>query len=61
MYGREWVGICLKERIMEELKRCPFCGEIPKCGVEFYESHGAEVKLAAVVKCTGCGIRKNKI
>ena len=46
---------------MEELKRCPFCGEIPKCGVEFYESHGAEVELAAVVKCTGCGIRKTEI
>lgn len=45
----------------EELKSCPFCGSIPKCGVEFYSSCGAEVKLSAVVECTGCGIRKREI
>jgi hypothetical protein len=46
---------------MEELKPCPFCGCMPKCGTEFYESHGAEVKLAAIVECTGCGIKKRVI
>ena len=46
---------------MSELKTCPFCGSIPQCGVEFYESCGAEVKLAAVVECTGCGVRKREI
>lgn len=46
---------------MIELKPCPFCGGIPNCGVEFYESRGAEVRLAAVVECTGCGIRKREI
>ena len=40
------------------LKPCPFCGSIPNCGVEFYSSCGAEVKLSAVVECSGCGIRK---
>ena len=46
---------------MSELKPCPFCGSIPQCGVEFYESRGTEIKLAATVKCTGCGIRKTNI
>ena len=46
---------------MTELKPCPFCGSIPQCGVDFYESRGTEVKLAAIVECTGCGIRKKKI
>ena len=46
---------------MSELKPCPFCGSIPQCGVAFYESCGTQIKLAATVECTGCGIRKNKI
>ena len=46
---------------MPELKPCPFCGSIPKSGVEFYESCGAELKLSAVVECTGCGVRKQVI
>ena len=47
--------------MMEELKPCPFCGSIPQCGTEFYESRGSEVKLAATVKCTGCGVGKRVI
>ena len=43
---------------MSELKPCPFCGAMPQVGVDFYESHGTEIKLAATVECTGCGIRK---
>lgn len=46
---------------MSELKPCPFCGSIPQCGVDFYESCGSNVKLAAIVECTGCGISKRKI
>lgn len=46
---------------MNELKPCPFCGSIPQCGVEFYSTYGGEVKLSAVVECTGCGIRKRNI
>lgn len=41
-----------------KVKACPFCGCMPQCGVEFSESYGAEVKLAAVVECTGCGVKK---
>ena len=46
---------------MSELKTCPFCGSIPQCGVEFYESCGTEIRLAATVECTGCGISKREI
>lgn len=46
---------------MNELKPCPFCGCTPRCGVEFYSSSGSEVILAAVVECTGCGIRKREV
>jgi len=46
---------------MEELKPCPFCGNIPTCGTEFYESCGKEIKLTAVVECTVCGVRKRFI
>ena len=46
---------------MGELKPCPFCGSMPQCGTMFYESRGGEVKLAAVVECTGCGVRKRVI
>ncbi len=44
-----------------KLKCCPFCGCKPKSGVEFYESRGGEVKLAAVIKCQKCGIRRIEI
>lgn len=46
---------------MQELKPCPFCGAMPQCGVDFYESFGGEVKLAATVECTGCGISKRVV
>lgn len=46
---------------MEELKRCPFCGQSPICGVEFYESHGSEVKIAAVVRCSHCYIERRVV
>ena len=46
---------------MSELKSCPFCGSIPQCGVEYHSSCGTDVKLSAVIECTGCGIRKRVI
>lgn len=46
---------------MNKLKPCPFCGAIPQSGVDFYGSRGTEIKLAAIVECTGCGICKRVI
>lgn len=43
------------------LKPCPWCGEIPKSGVDFYESCGSEVKLAAIVYCPKCGANRREI
>jgi len=46
---------------MNELKPCPFCGAMPQCGVEFYESSGANIHLAATVRCISCGTSKRTI
>lgn len=46
---------------MDELKSCPFCGAMPQCGVEYAGSCGAEINLAAVVECTGCGTSKRVV
>lgn len=46
---------------MNDLKRCPFCGEAPSSGVEFYESCGGEVKLKAIVYCPKCHINKGYV
>lgn len=46
---------------MPELKPCPFCGAMPRSGVEFYEKCGADIKLSAVVECPSCHIKKREI
>lgn len=43
---------------MTELKPCPFCGESPISGVEFYESCGSNIKLKAIVYCPKCHINR---
>lgn len=42
---------------MHEVKRCPFCGKYPVCGVEYHDSD----HLAAVVRCTECDFDRRKI
>ena len=44
-----------------KLKPCPFCGNQPEVGVEFYESCGSEVKLRAEVWCERCKVGIAKI
>ena len=46
---------------MAELKPCPFCGKYPSSGVEFFESHGTDVKLRATVYCSGCHISRGVV
>lgn len=46
---------------MDDLKRCPFCGEIPSSGVEFCVSCGSEIKLKAIVYCPKCHINRGYI
>lgn len=44
-----------------KLKPCPFCGNQPEAGVEFYESIGGEVKLKAEIWCERCHVGRAKI
>lgn len=44
-----------------KLKPCPFCGNQPEVGVEFYESRGHEVTLKAEVWCERCRVGRAKI
>ena len=47
---------------MTELKPCPFCGQRPVTGVDFYESCGGHsVKLQAVVTCTKCHVSRGVV
>ena len=55
------MAVTIEEKQMNELEPCPFCGAIPQAGVDFYESNGTEIKLEAIVECTGCGIYKRVI
>lgn len=46
----------------ENLKPCPFCGEIPISGIEYYDGgSGDNIRLRAVVYCKGCGANKSAI
>lgn len=45
----------------EELKPCPFCGESPVAGMEFYESCGSVIRLRATVLCKRCNISQSKV
>lgn len=46
---------------MSELKPCPFCGESPIAGMEFYESQGSIIRLKATVLCKRCHISQSKV
>lgn len=46
---------------MDDLKRCPFCGEVPSSGVEFYESCGSDIKLKAIVYCLKCHVSRGTV
>ena len=43
---------------MTELKRCPFCGEIPRTEVEVTKMGGGEDHVDFSVHCTNCGTEK---
>ena len=45
----------------EELKRCPFCGELPRTEVEVTKMGGGEDHVDFSVHCTNCGTEKTVI
>lgn len=46
---------------MKELKPCPFCGNLPQMGCEYYRSSGSYVTLRAVIRCTKCNTEKSVV
>lgn len=46
------------DRMSEELKCCPFCGELPRTEVEVTKMGGGEDHVDFSVHCTNCGTSK---
>lgn len=46
---------------MQEVKKCPFCGESPKVGFEYYSGKDYDrIFFSATVRCT-CGTKKTVV
>ena len=43
---------------VQELKRCPFCGAVPECGVSIRSHSSEDIRLDANVRCPRCGTSK---
>lgn len=43
---------------MDELKRCPFCGELPRTEVRVTKMCGTESRVDFSIHCTNCGVSK---
>lgn len=44
--------------MMDELKRCPFCGMSPRTEVRVTKMGGTEDQIDFSIHCTNCGIDK---
>lgn len=44
--------------MMDELKRCPFCGEFPRTEVRVTKMGGTEDQIDFSIHCTNCGTDK---
>ncbi len=44
--------------MMDELKRCPFCGMSPRTEVRVTKMGGAEDQIDFSIYCTNCGVSK---
>jgi len=44
--------------MMDELKRCPFCGASPRTEVRVAKMGGGEDQIDFSIYCTNCGIDK---
>ena len=44
--------------MMDELKRCPFCGTSPRTEVRVAKMGGGEDQIDFSIHCTNCGISK---
>lgn len=46
---------------MDELKRCPFCGEIPRTEMAVTQMGGPEDRVSFTIRCPSCGVYKTVI
>ena len=46
------------EETMNELKRCPFCGVVPRTELRVTKMGGTEDHIEFAVHCVECGIQK---
>jgi len=44
--------------MMDELKKCPFCGELPRTEVRVTQMGGTESQVDFSIHCINCGISK---
>jgi len=44
--------------MMDELKRCPFCGELPRTEVRVTKMGGTEDQVDFSIHCINCGVSK---
>lgn len=44
--------------MMDELKRCPFCGTSPRTEVRVTKMGGTEDQVDFSIHCTNCGVSK---
>lgn len=44
--------------MMDEIKRCPFCGSSPRTEVSVTKMGGTEDHVDFSIHCTDCGVRK---
>jgi len=49
------------EEEMDELKRCPFCGEIPRTEMAVTQMGGPEDRVSFTIRCPSCGVYKTVI
>lgn len=44
---------------MDELKRCPFCGSLPRTEIEITKKGGCEDHVDFRIHCAECGVYKS--
>lgn len=52
------IGVKMDNNMNRELKRCPFCGEMPRTEVSVSKMGGGEDHVDFTIHCTNCATEK---